>query len=52
MEIYILRHGIAVARGLSSFAEKNRPLTVAGRKKMMRAARGIKTIIDNCGLDI
>ena len=42
MELYILRHAIAVERGTEGFAtDAERPLTPKGRKKMRRNAEGM-----------
>ena len=41
MEIYILRHAIAVPRGTVVYPNDDRPLTEKGIKKMMKGARGI-----------
>ena len=44
-EIYILRHGIAVERGASSFmSDASRPLTGEGIEKMGKAALGMKAL--------
>ena len=40
-EIYILRHGIAVASGTRGYPNDDRPLTEEGIKKMKEAADGI-----------
>ncbi len=45
MNIYLLRHGIAVERGSPYYPnDDDRPLTPEGHKKMLRAARGIKAL--------
>lgn len=44
MELYILRHAIAVERGTPGYRDSDRPLTPDGEKKMIRAARGMKAI--------
>jgi phosphohistidine phosphatase len=42
MELYILRHGIAVARGTPGYEDDRlRPLTPDGERKMKRAAKGM-----------
>jgi phosphohistidine phosphatase len=42
MNLYLLRHAIAMPSGTSSgFAERQRPLTLQGRKKLRRAAKGM-----------
>lgn len=43
MEIYVLRHGLAVARGTDEYKDDSqRPLTVEGRKKMRRIAKAVR----------
>jgi len=45
MELYLLRHAIAVERGTPGFEEDHRrPLTTEGRRKMERAAKGMKAL--------
>lgn len=45
MEIYILRHGIAVEPGSPGFEDDSqRPLTAEGKKKMRRIAKAIKAM--------
>lgn len=45
MELYLLRHSIAVERGSRGFAkDSERPLTSKGEKRMEAAARGIKRL--------
>jgi phosphohistidine phosphatase len=44
MTLYILRHGIAVDRTSFSGTDADRSLTAAGRRKMHRIARGMKTL--------
>jgi phosphohistidine phosphatase len=47
MQLYFLRHGIAVARGSQGFlgaADARRPLTQAGVKKLMEAGRGMQRL--------
>ncbi len=46
MEIYILRHGIAVPRGTPGYPDDDRPLTEKGVEKMTEAARGLARIIN------
>jgi phosphohistidine phosphatase len=46
MEIYILRHGIAVSRGTPGYPNDDRPLTEDGIEKMTEAALGIAKIVD------
>jgi len=45
LEIYILRHGIAVPGGTPGYSEEERPLTEEGREKMTKAAKGIAEIV-------
>ena len=45
MELYILRHAIAVPRGTPGYPDDNRPLTDEGIRKMRKAARGLKRIL-------
>jgi len=45
MELYLLRHGIAIPRGTPGFPNDDRPLTDEGRKKMERAAAGMSVIL-------
>ena len=45
MEIYILRHGIAVPGGTPGYSEMERPLTEEGRDKMLKAAKGIASVV-------
>lgn len=44
LELYILRHGIAVPHGTMGIPEDDRPLTSQGKKKMRQAARGMVTL--------
>jgi phosphohistidine phosphatase len=45
MELYILRHAIAVERGTAGFErDSERPLTPKGEKKMLAAAKGMLTL--------
>src|SRR5262245_58322527 len=42
MELYILRHGIAVERGSRGFEiDRQRPLTKEGEEKMMQTAKAL-----------
>jgi phosphohistidine phosphatase len=50
MEIYILRHGVAVERGTGGFSETKRPLTKEGRVKMVENAKGMVRLGIKCGL--
>ena len=45
MELYLLRHGIAIPRGTPGFPNDDRPLTDEGRKKMEREAAGMSVIL-------
>ena len=45
MEVYLLRHGIAVEQGTEGYSEAERPLTPDGIEKMTRAARGIAELV-------
>jgi phosphohistidine phosphatase len=45
MNLYLLRHGIAVDHGSPYYPnDDDRPLTPEGQKKMLQSARGIKTL--------
>ena len=45
MELYFLRHAIAVDRGTPGHEDDSRrPLTAEGRKKMRRGAKGMKAL--------
>ena len=47
MELYLLRHAIAIDRGTESYlgdADANRPLTDEGIRKMTEAARGMQRL--------
>ena len=45
MELYILRHAIAVERGSPGFEEDStRPLTPAGEGKMRQIAKGMRAL--------
>jgi phosphohistidine phosphatase len=45
MELYVLRHGIAVDRGEPGYAvDADRPLTAEGLKKMRQIAQGMKSM--------
>jgi phosphohistidine phosphatase len=50
MEIYIVRHAIAVPRGTPGFPNDDRPLTEDGILKMTRAAKGIANLVP--GMDL
>ena len=45
MELYLLRHAIAVERGTPGYPNDDRPLTEDGTAKMVRAAKGIAQVI-------
>ncbi len=45
MDLYLLRHAIAVARGTEGFRrDSDRPLTDAGRSKLRRVVRGMNAL--------
>jgi phosphohistidine phosphatase len=44
MDIYVLRHGIAVPHGTQGVSENDRPLTREGEKETRRAAKGMKAL--------
>ena len=50
MEIYILRHAIAVPRGTEEYPNDDRPLTETGIQKMKVAAKGIAEVIRDVDL--
>jgi phosphohistidine phosphatase len=50
MQIYILRHAMAVPRGTPGYPNDDRPLTEEGIQKMTDVARGIKEITE--GFDV
>ena len=50
MEIYILRHGIAVPRGTPGYPDDDRPLTEYGIEKMKAGAKGIARVVG--GFDV
>jgi len=53
MDLLIIRHGLAEERETWARTGKSddlRPLTEKGRKKMKRAARGLKSIVPEIGL--
>ena len=52
MQLYLLRHAIAVAQGTPGYPTDDRPLTEDGIKKMKKAAAGLKQCIDEIGLII
>ena len=45
MEIYLLRHAIAVDRGTAGYPNDDRPLTPDGIKKMKQEAAGIRRVV-------
>ena len=45
MDIYFLRHAIAMPRGIVEFPNDDRPLTEEGIQKMKKGARGILTLV-------
>ena len=44
MNLYFLRHAIAVERGTSGHKDENRPLTKDGIRKMKEGAKGIRSL--------
>lgn len=50
MEIYLIRHGIAVERGTPGYPNDDRPLTDEGRQKLRKAAKGIATLVSSFDL--
>jgi len=44
MELYFLRHAIAVEQETEGYADQERPLTSEGKKKMVEAVRGMKEL--------
>jgi len=44
MNLYILRHGIAVPRGTPGIKDEDRPLTKEGQKKMKEIAEGMRSL--------
>lgn len=49
MNLYLLRHGIAGARGDSRYSDDSqRPLTPEGRRKMRRIAAGLRALDLEC----
>ncbi len=51
MELYILRHGIAVPHGAPGFdKDSDRPLTPEGIKKMARIAKAMKSLRISCDI--
>jgi len=44
LQLYFVRHAIAVPHGSEGFVEEERPLTEEGRQKMQRAAQGIRNL--------
>jgi len=50
MELYLLRHAVAVRRGTEGYSDDRRPLTKEGIGKMVLAAEGISKIVS--GIDL
>ena len=46
MNIYLLRHAIAIERGTPGYPNDDRPLTEAGIEKMKKGAKGISRCIE------
>ncbi|HXD11226.1 MAG TPA: phosphohistidine phosphatase SixA [Anaerolineales bacterium] len=44
MNIYLVRHAIAVESGTSEYEDSQRPLTDKGRKRMRQIARGLRKL--------
>ena len=44
LNLFFLRHAIAVERGTKEFTEAERPLTASGREKMTLAVRGMRRL--------
>jgi len=44
MELFFLRHGIAVERGSEGYEDEERPLTSEGKKKLIEGIRGMKRL--------
>jgi len=47
MIVYILRHAIAVQRGIAGYPNDDRPLTEDGRTKMAKGSKGIARVVDD-----
>jgi phosphohistidine phosphatase len=50
MDIYFLRHGIAMQHGIETFPNDDRPLTEDGIQKMKKGAKGIAKIAGEVGI--
>jgi len=46
MELIIIRHAIAVARGTPDVPDEDRPLTPEGEQKFREAAKGLAALVD------
>ena len=44
MNLYIIRHAIAVDEGTADFENSQRPITDKGRKKMRQIAKGLRSL--------
>jgi phosphohistidine phosphatase len=44
IELYLVRHAIAVERGTTEVSDDERPLTPQGRKRMRQIARGLRRL--------
>lgn len=44
MDLYIIRHAIAVDEATADYEDSERPLTDKGRKKMRQIAKGLRTL--------
>ncbi len=47
MEVYILRHGVAVPRESQGLTDEERPLTPSGISKMVKAAKGMVQVVSS-----
>jgi phosphohistidine phosphatase len=50
MNLYIVRHAIAIDEGTEGYEDSERPLTDTGRKKMRQIARGLRAL--GVGVDL
>ncbi len=50
MELYCLRHAIAIERGTPGYADSQRPLTPQGRRRMQHNAQGMQAMGLSFGL--
>jgi phosphohistidine phosphatase len=47
MELYFLRHALAIQRGIAQFPNDDRPLTEEGIGKIKKGARGLHNLVDH-----